>query len=183
VVWALGIGAVLVMLLLIGALSDGPAPAAPSTPPSATPFDPLGTSGRNGAENDHLAPLAVDGDATTAWQTEPYRRAGLGGLKEGVGLILDLDGTRTVRGIELATSSDDWRIEVYVADGFGPNDATFDAEQLGEPVAVLKGSGTVEESWDPVQGSELLLWITETGLPQIEDPNRFRLVVNEIRLR
>ena len=54
---------------------------------SARDFDPDG----NGSENPAQAPLAIDGDLTTAWHTVTYyKRANLGGLKPGVGLLLDL---------------------------------------------------------------------------------------------
>ena len=54
---------------------------------SAKDFDPDG----NGSENPAQAPLAIDGDLTTAWHTVTYyKRANLGGLKPGVGLLLDL---------------------------------------------------------------------------------------------
>jgi hypothetical protein len=54
---------------------------------SARDFDPAG----NGSENPAQAPLAIDGDLTTAWHTVTYfKRANLGGLKPGVGLLLDL---------------------------------------------------------------------------------------------
>jgi hypothetical protein len=39
----------------------------------------------DGHENDDLAPLAVDGELTTFWKTEHYKRF----FKKGVGLVLD----------------------------------------------------------------------------------------------
>jgi eukaryotic-like serine/threonine-protein kinase len=47
-------------------------------------YDPEGGDG----EHDDEAPLATDGDSTTAWPTEEYD-SGLSSLKEGVGLVLD----------------------------------------------------------------------------------------------
>jgi hypothetical protein len=62
------------------------APAAPKTRPleltGAGAYDPYGDE----HENDDLAPLAVDGDPATAWETEHYLR---GFSKPGVGLLLD----------------------------------------------------------------------------------------------
>ena len=73
-------------------------PISPAADPiagvTATDFDPQGTPPE---ENPELAPLAVDGDKTTAWRTLNYKQNfGPGGLKSGVGLILDLGARRSV---------------------------------------------------------------------------------------
>ena len=52
-------------------------------------YDPYGDR----HENDDLAPLAVDGDATTFWKSEHYRN-GFG--KPGVGLLLDAGRRRSI---------------------------------------------------------------------------------------
>ena len=52
----------------------------------ATAFDPQG----DGHEYDDLVALAVDGDQATAWHTERYDTRALGGLKDGVGIYVDL---------------------------------------------------------------------------------------------
>src|SRR4051794_36049495 len=51
-------------------------------------YDPEG----DGHENDDLAPLAVDGDASTFWKTEHYHSFG----KTGVGLVLDARRARPI---------------------------------------------------------------------------------------
>ncbi|RCG30096.1 serine/threonine protein kinase [Sphaerisporangium album] len=56
-------------------------------PASATGFDPLGD---DLAEHPETAHLAIDGKASTEWHTLSYQTADLGGLKEGVGLLLDM---------------------------------------------------------------------------------------------
>ncbi|MGQ0629897.1 MAG: protein kinase family protein [Sporichthyaceae bacterium] len=55
----------------------------------------------NGAENSAQARLAVDGRPGTAWRTVGYRSAKFGGLKPGVGLVLDLGAVQTVRQVKL----------------------------------------------------------------------------------
>ena len=61
---------------------------------TATDFDPQGDPPE---ENPELAALAVDGDPDTAWHTQTYdQNFGPGGLKTGVGLILDLGATHDV---------------------------------------------------------------------------------------
>ncbi len=51
-------------------------------------YDPLG----DGTENDDTADGTTDGSRSTGWTTETYSRP-LGEVKEGVGLVFDLDGT------------------------------------------------------------------------------------------
>jgi serine/threonine protein kinase len=51
-------------------------------------YDPLG----DGTESDDTVDRATDGNRSTAWTTETYSRP-LSELKEGVGLVFDLDGT------------------------------------------------------------------------------------------
>jgi eukaryotic-like serine/threonine-protein kinase len=53
----------------------------------ATSFDPGGDAG----ENQAMAGLAIDGSRTSGWRTEGYNQnLGDGGIKQGVGLVLDL---------------------------------------------------------------------------------------------
>jgi eukaryotic-like serine/threonine-protein kinase len=60
----------------------------------ATSFDPGGDDGR---ENQGLAGLAIDGDRTSGWRTSGYfQNLGAGGIKQGVGLVLDLDRPQEV---------------------------------------------------------------------------------------
>ncbi|GAA1023619.1 serine/threonine protein kinase [Acrocarpospora pleiomorpha] len=82
----------------LGTESEGPASEAPTTPGAepaktvaltpagAIGFDPLG----DGEERNELAPRAIDGSYGTDWHTESYNDAKFGGLKKGVGLLIDL---------------------------------------------------------------------------------------------
>ena len=63
-----------------------------------TAFDP---PPGDGAENDDQVPLAYDGSTATAWQTERYSSAAFGGLKTGVGLLVDLGSVRHVSTVQL----------------------------------------------------------------------------------
>ncbi|GAA0422880.1 serine/threonine protein kinase [Acrocarpospora corrugata] len=56
------------------------------TPAEAIGFDPLG----DGEERNELAARAIDGSYGTDWHTETYDSAKFGGLKKGVGLLVDL---------------------------------------------------------------------------------------------
>lgn len=79
-------------------------PAAPRPPAeegpfpvvAATDFDPSG----DGTENPDLVELAYDRNKATAWRSESYKSAELGG-KSGVGIVFDLGAVRPVRAIDL----------------------------------------------------------------------------------
>ena len=60
-------------------------------------FDPEGDD----RENDELATLAVDGDATTAWRTERYSHF----FKSGVGLVLDAGRQVGITRVELVSAT------------------------------------------------------------------------------
>jgi tRNA A-37 threonylcarbamoyl transferase component Bud32 len=59
--------------------------------------------------------LALDGDPTTAWETERYDSPDLGNLKKGVGLYLDAGRPIVARGMRIVTPKEGWDFEVYVA--------------------------------------------------------------------
>lgn len=83
--------------------SDGPssAEAQPLTIASAHDFDPEADGG-NGEENPALVGNAIDANPDTSWSTLTYlRRPNLGGLKPGVGLVLDLGANQQVRQVQL----------------------------------------------------------------------------------
>ena len=69
--------------------------AHPSSWPASRDFDPEADPPE---ENPDEAPNAIDGDAATSWTTSTYRGdPALGGLKPGVGLMVDLGKDQEVR--------------------------------------------------------------------------------------
>ncbi len=141
---------------------------------SATPLDP----GGDGVEQNERAGAAFDGDPATAWPTETYRRPALGGLKDGVGLRLDLDGAAAVSAIELDTLTEGWTIDVYVGTDLGEIPQGWAAPAGG--VTDASGSVTIDLPDEPV-GDQVVLWITEQGRSLTDE--RLRLEIAEIRLR
>ena len=120
-------------------------------------FDPLGDDG--GVENEAQVPNLIDGIASTTWSTSRYRGSPLfGGLKDGLGLVVELQDTATLDRLIVDGPSDGWSAQVYIAD---------------EPAATLAGWGTpVAEATDLAPGTNafdlsgasgrfVLLWITE----------------------
>ncbi len=67
------------------------------------------------SERSAAVPLALDGDPTTAWETERYDTPDFGNIKKGVGLYLDAGRPIVARGIRLVTPKDGWDVRFYVA--------------------------------------------------------------------
>jgi serine/threonine-protein kinase len=75
----------------------------------------------DGGENDSQLALALDGERTTAWETEHYDTPALGNIKKGVGLYLDAGRPVVARAIRVTTPKADWQLELYVADSVPPD--------------------------------------------------------------
>jgi hypothetical protein len=63
-------------------------------------------------ENDELAPLAVDGDVTTAWRTERYTSF----FKPGVGLVLDAGRKLKITRVDLVSATPGFVAEIRAGD-------------------------------------------------------------------
>jgi eukaryotic-like serine/threonine-protein kinase len=127
--------------------------------PAPTPlaFDPPPGSG---VEHDDELPFLVDGDPGTRWNTENYNRRDFGGLKPGVGVILQLDGQHKLKELKVTSPSSGWSAEVLVADTAKPS-----RDAWGEPVASKKtiDDGSTTFDLDGKTGGAVLLWITDLG--------------------
>jgi hypothetical protein len=130
--------------------SSPPAAAKPVHLRATTAYDPDGTNGENNAQ----APLATDGNASTAWQTETYRDAPSLD-KPGVGLLLDAGRPVSLHRITVTTSTPGFvaRIEA----GSSPH-------SFPDIVSASKTAGT-RTVFDVTGGSHryYVLWITRLG--------------------
>jgi serine/threonine kinase PknH len=101
-------------------------------------------------ENDDLAPLAVDGNASTFWKTEHYTTRF---SKTGVGLLLDLGRARQVSRVTVGTdgSGSSARIEL----GARP-DGPFRPVSAEQPLA----GTTVFPLAEGAAGRYLVVWVT-----------------------
>lgn len=137
--------------------SQGSGDQSPLAITSATPFDPEPDG--DGSEYDEAAPFAIDGDPATAWRTERYDSRELGGLKDGVGLVLSLQDAARIESLVLTSPDSGWSATVHVAPE--PR-STF--SEWGAPVATVDGAAagdtTVQLGAD---GSQVLVWITDLG--------------------
>ena len=127
--------------------------AAKFTVVNVADFDPDGDEQENG----DTAVQATDGNPGTVWSTERYNNRDFDEPKQGVGLILELDGDRAVGKVEVAADDEDWNGEIYVADASGAALADW-----GTPVAQGANLGRLA-SFDVSEGARgrfVLAWIT-----------------------
>ncbi len=151
-----------------GATPDSGSSSTGSGEPTGTPVQVEATStfdpppDGNGDENGYAADRAVDDDPATAWTTKRYNDPfGPTGLKDGVGLVLDLGkptpiGSVTVR-TEGATD-----LEVRTADDEG---STLDDYTLMASASDVDRSAVLKPK-DDVTARYLLIWLT--ALPAAE---------------
>ncbi len=125
---------------------------------SVNAFDPPPGSGE---EHDGELRFLTDADPATTWTTEQYGNRRFGGLKEGVGFVLNLNGSPALRQLELTSASRGWSASVYVADG---RKRSAPPGEWGEAVATrtaIDGNATFDLAGR--RGSVVLVWITDLG--------------------
>jgi len=141
------------------------------TPPLVTSFDPEG----DGEENPDETGFAVDHDPSTSWTTDLYKHnSHLGGLKSGVGLLLDLRRPTTVRVAELALIGAGSDVELRAG-----NQAPHAASDLTLVASSAPAGGSVTWTLRPaVTARYWLIWFT--NLPKA--PGGYRGGVTDLAL-
>jgi hypothetical protein len=139
----------------------------------AKDFDP---EGDDGSEHPEEVALAVDGSRSTSWGTDHYNSADFGGLKDGLGLWVDLRGNPRVQEITVFSPVEGWTFQVMT--GTLPDD-------LSGPVSDAAGSATFEVrsgravvQIEPVRAAGILIWITGLG----PDQGRWAAAISEVRV-
>lgn len=142
-----------------------------ATPPPVTPIvlpvasiaalDPQG-----GGESSATAPRAIDGDPGTAWESQRYNSATFAGLKDGMGLVLDLGVEADVSQVQLTDGGDGGSVSLLTAPGPALDGST--------PVASAPAGGaqTLTPA-QPVRSRYLVVWFTE--LPTTDGVFRARV--------
>jgi serine/threonine-protein kinase len=128
----------------------------------AAAFDPAPGDGN---ERDQAVGLATDADPATAWRSECYRTAAFGGLKDGVGLLLQLDGEGAPGAIGIDAPIGGWSATVHVAGDPRPTLAEW-GPPVGSVEAAAAGQTTIELSG--AQGRFVLVFFT--ALPPEANP-------------
>jgi hypothetical protein len=136
---------------------------------SVRDFDPDG----DGRERPGRSPTPTTATPSTAWETERYDSADFGGLKDGVGLLVDLGAPTAVRRVELALPRAGVSAELRAADEPLPDAAPTACwpgpRADGDRLALVPPEGTSERY--------LLVWLT--GLAP--DDGRFSAGVTDPR--
>ena len=154
--------------------TTSPEPATPVKIASASDFDP-GPDG-NGSENPESTGAVIDGDPSTTWSTLTYEQdMGEGGIKDGVGLMLDLGRSTDVRRVRVTLVGSPTTVRLYGSDT-PPEDVTgLDVAAEG-----IADETTLELTSQDLKARYLLLWVTK--MPQVEG-GQFRAEVAEVEVR
>jgi hypothetical protein len=167
--------------------SAAAAPAPSTTPPDASTagtspsgesveisgiqaIDPQG----DGDEYGSTADLAIDGNPSTSWHSARYQSAEFGGLKQGLGLYLQVSGG-PITSVTVQFGGHGGAVELRTANGPGLDGSAVVAttQQQAGPVVLTPTT--------PLTNGPLLLWFTH--LPQQDSGEyrgEYRLVVSEI---
>jgi eukaryotic-like serine/threonine-protein kinase len=114
-----------------------------------TDYDPQG----DGGEYSSTAPAATDGSASTVWKTEHYNGQNFGGLKDGLGLVLDAGRSMKLAQLRVTTPTPGFVAEVQVGDSeSGPFAADSSSQTVG---------ATTTFTLDGKTGKFYVVWITQ----------------------
>ena len=132
--------------------SNSVAPAVALTPVSAAAFGP---GGIGTGDDSPQAPLAIDGNDSTAWQTDWYATAEFGGLGPGTGLLLDMGRRVTVTSAQiLLGAAAGGRLQLRA----GNTPALADLQVVAR--SHLPGGALTLPITSPVRARYLLIWFT-----------------------
>jgi tRNA A-37 threonylcarbamoyl transferase component Bud32 len=161
--------------------------AAPNSPTGAKPpglvqiqveaakdFDPEGS---DRSEHPEDTSLAIDGERATAWATDHYNSARFGGLKDGLGLWLDLGTEVQVDQLNVVSPLAGWTFEVKAGSSPQATAGALPATD-GSTSFTIGPKGLTVVHLKPVQTSGLLLWITELA----PDGGRYAASIAEVTL-
>ncbi|NAZ81845.1 hypothetical protein GTR02_08430 [Kineococcus sp. R8] len=113
----------------------------------------------------------VDGDLASSWSSERYTSAAFGGLKSGIGLLVDLGADVDVTSVVLDDAGEGGRVELRNAPAGGYEGSVTIAE------APAGGRQTLTPA-APVRTRTVLLWFTE--LPSTD--GQARVTVSELQV-
>jgi hypothetical protein len=134
-------------------------------------FDPEGQEN----QGDSKAKLAFDGDPSTSWESRWFGSDNYNGGRAGVGLILDLNDSVTIKEVELTLPAAE-DVTVYAAD----KDSLDGAQEIGK-VKDQSGTTTLKAPDGLQPASRLIIWVTKAA--PAEAPNHYRAQVAEVVVR
>ncbi|MGJ6981622.1 protein kinase family protein [Aestuariimicrobium soli] len=165
--------------------AGSPSPTAAQKLPIAKvdDFDPEADGG-NTEENPNLIALAWDGKPSTAWTTLTYRgNPKLGGLKPGVGLVVDLGQPVAVGAVKLTLQGQPTAVALYVPQGNASSVTTPDMTTVERWKQVANngsaGTSVTLKPATPVTTRFVLVYLT--SLPKV-DEGRYRAAIAEMEV-
>jgi hypothetical protein len=135
---------------------------------SARGFDPEG----DGSEKDDLAARAIDGSTSKGWTSDTYKSVEFGGLKKGVGLLLDLGSSQQVTSVSVRVGAGGGTFQLRTLDG-----DRLDSKVLAEAEDAA-GTFTLKPD-EPLTTQRLVLWCTKPA----EVDGGYRVEVEEVVVR
>ena len=133
-----------------GGSGGGGGPSGATVPLTGlTGYDPQGTGG----EHDELAGRATDGNPSTAWTTETYDSQDFGGLKDGVGLMVDAGSAVKLAHLTVTTPPPGFTAEIQSSD---TSTGGFTADSSSQTV-----SGTTTFTLNGSTARYYVVWITQ----------------------
>jgi eukaryotic-like serine/threonine-protein kinase len=112
-------------------------------------YDPQG----NGGEHSETAPLATDGNRSTSWRTEHYGNQDFGGLKDGLGLVLDAGRSVAATRVTVFSPTPGFTAEIQVGDSqSGPFTTDSRSQTVGAQTSF---------SLDGKSGRYYVVWISQ----------------------
>lgn len=140
-------------------------------------FDPQGADGE---ENPDQVDNVVDGDPATGWRTSTYfNQAQLGGLKDGVGLVVDLGSPREITSMRIALAGEGTDLTVLASTA--ASDLPNSTEGLRRITSIEDAGADVTVTFpDDVIARQVVVWLQR--LPQIGS-NEYRGEIREISVR
>ncbi|MFL5908911.1 MAG: hypothetical protein ACJ75Z_15105, partial [Solirubrobacterales bacterium] len=141
---------------------------------AASEFDPEADGRETGTEQ-----LAIDSNPTgTAWATEHYDTQDFGGLKDGVGLTIDVGTTVGAKSMEIRSPTPGWDAQIYESSDSPPSSLS----DWGQPVATVSNGGGRETINLPGKAAmSFLVWITKPPEAK-DDPGRYQMEISDVRL-
>jgi serine/threonine-protein kinase len=145
-------------IYLLDGSGGGGSPASPShgggavTLHGATAYDPPPGDGR---EHDAQAANATDGNPATFWATETYQTPAFGGLKDGVGLVLDTGSAVALHRLTVSTDTPGYTAVIRAGDA---PDGPFSDDSRSQTVAA-----ETTFALDGHTARYYVLWITNLG--------------------
>lgn len=124
---------------------------------------------------------AVDGNTATSWKTDQYKGAQLGKFKPGLGLILDLGGSKAVSSVTIAFDHPGATFELRAGTA-QPSSRPSDISpyKVISPSQTATAASATVKLDKPVTTPYLVVWLTDTGE---NAKGKYQVAISEITVK